>query len=199
MAVFAGVCVMTFPSWGWPVVFGVDEAYMYVLNVAADAREVWGETFLHNYGPLGYLVFPMPVGDNLRVAGILLTGLHIAFVRLLWHAAFSQGYHSWLLGIVKIVSLALLASSLPLDARLSIAPLAMLAVAKTSGPFWLFLAAFMGIANILFKITPGALALSAIMMFWLVLWATKPTLWKQMVLFNGAAIAAFVLLSLIHI
>jgi hypothetical protein len=175
------------------VVFGVDESYMYMLNVAADAREIWGETLLHNYGPLGYLLFPMPVGDNLRIAGILLTCLHIAFLKLLWHAAFSQGYHSWPLATMKIVSMALLAASLPLDARLSIAPVAMLIISKNPSRFWLFLAAFMGMANILFKITPGVLALSAIALFWLVMLARKPALWKQLVILNGAAGAAFLL------
>lgn len=73
------VFVLTFPAVGMPIQPGLDPSYRYAFNRFFDEGIPVGDRVLFNYGPLAFLMFPAPLGQNLGWAAAVTGLLHLAF------------------------------------------------------------------------------------------------------------------------
>ena len=85
-AIVAGlVFLFTLPSTGtiiWP---GLDNSYALAFNYFFASGVQIGRDILFTYGPLGFLEWPQPQGNNLLYANVIYSALHLAFISsLLW-------------------------------------------------------------------------------------------------------------------
>jgi len=75
----------TLPSTGtiiWP---GLDNSYALAFNYFFASGVQIGKDILFTYGPLGFLEWPQPQGNNLLYANVIYTSVHLAFISaLLW-------------------------------------------------------------------------------------------------------------------
>lgn len=57
---------------------GVDGSWIYMLNRYSHLHQLWGRNIIFTYGPLGFLLMPLPIGNNLAfslIFWIFITGL----------------------------------------------------------------------------------------------------------------------------
>jgi hypothetical protein len=84
LAVFA-VLVATFPYVLFPLRPGLDASYLYAINAAVAEGLSFGRDVVFTYGPLGYLLLPHDIGDNLIQAMVFRYTL-----MLLWGCAWGR-------------------------------------------------------------------------------------------------------------
>lgn len=63
---------------------GLDPSYRFAFNYFFDHGVEVGRQVLFTYGPLGFVLFPQPVGHNLLWANLFLLGLVLVFSGLFW-------------------------------------------------------------------------------------------------------------------
>lgn len=68
LLVVAMAMLATVPDPGRALDHGVDPSYQWALNRGAADGLVHGRDIVFNYGPFGYLLFPLDIGTNLRTA-----------------------------------------------------------------------------------------------------------------------------------
>ena len=78
----AGLFVFFFPSVGVPLARGLDPSWTWAVSAIRHSDLVYGRDVFFPYGPFGYLVTPLPVGDNVPVSMVVMSLAH-----LLWVAA----------------------------------------------------------------------------------------------------------------
>lgn len=71
--------VAHFPGWYAPARPGLDGSWIIGLNLLADSAYRFGRDVVYTYGPLGYLLCPLPYGRNLIEAVVFWTLLHLLF------------------------------------------------------------------------------------------------------------------------
>lgn len=77
------IFLLTFPPIGIPTRLGLDPSYIWALNYFFDKGISIGKDILFSYGPLGFLLFPAPIGNNLLLAFIFEFVLKLIFIILL--------------------------------------------------------------------------------------------------------------------
>ncbi len=65
-----------FPFAIHPTRNGLDPSWQYQLNLVPGSGLIFGRDLLFNYGPLGYLFLPQPIGDNLLWSWLVLGALY---------------------------------------------------------------------------------------------------------------------------
>ncbi len=104
IAIFLYICLIAYPPRYHPIAAGTDGSWAYALNYAHGRHLVFGKEAGFNYGPLGYLIMPMPVGRNLAEGIAFQLGIWASFAGLLAWLTFWRKF--------SLVRLALLAVGL---------------------------------------------------------------------------------------
>lgn len=73
----------TLPIFGSYVTIGVDSAYNLAINIAHYKDLQFGRDLLHPYGPMGFLLAPLPVGSNYEVASVFYFLLYLSLTLLM--------------------------------------------------------------------------------------------------------------------
>ncbi len=84
-----------------PIESGLDNSWMYAMNLLFNVGPVFGREVAFTYGPLGFLLHPRAVEANLEIAMAFWTGLHLATVALLAQAV-RQGCFLQVCGMVAL-------------------------------------------------------------------------------------------------
>ncbi len=77
----------TFPGHYQPIRTGLDPSYQYGLNFLANSDQVFGRDVAFTFGPLGYLLIPLDIGNNLVESILLRLLVHALFAACLVHLA----------------------------------------------------------------------------------------------------------------
>jgi hypothetical protein len=72
--IFLVIFVFTFPHIGGPIERGLDPSYIYAFNYFFAHKVQIGNDIIFTHGPLGFLLYPQPVGQNL-LRGILVVSI----------------------------------------------------------------------------------------------------------------------------
>ncbi len=73
---------LTFPLIGFSAQPGLDHSYIWALNYLFDQGAVVGKDIIFSYGPLGFLMFPQAIGNNLVIAIAVFSIIKIIFIYL---------------------------------------------------------------------------------------------------------------------
>lgn len=150
----------TLPSTGtiiWP---GLDNSYALAFNYFFASGVQIGRDILFTYGPLGFLEWPQPQGNNLLYANIIYSSIHLAFIfALFWLGMAGRK----LLGQISVSALVLFLSYL-LSAfmylKLVFLIAALLMLHYTTRRTWLFAVAIcLTVLALLIRSTYGILSL----------------------------------------
>jgi hypothetical protein len=82
-AVLAYYTIAQWPGGYSPIAAGLDESWMYAMNVLFNAGPVFGREVSFTYGPLGFLLAPRAVDGNLTRALLFWIAVHLSTVALL--------------------------------------------------------------------------------------------------------------------
>jgi hypothetical protein len=74
------VFIFTFPRISKPVTIGLDPSYEFALNYFFSNKIPIGKEIIFTYGPLGFLMFPQPIGSNLVISVIIISVLKLGFL-----------------------------------------------------------------------------------------------------------------------
>jgi len=77
---FIIIFILSFPKIGGPVSAGLGPSFEFALNYFFLKHIQMGRDIIFTYGPLGFLIFPKPVGHNLLISVIVISLLKIAFL-----------------------------------------------------------------------------------------------------------------------
>ncbi|MDX1389434.1 MAG: hypothetical protein R3344_09615, partial [Acidobacteriota bacterium] len=83
----AFLLLATFPGDYEPIETGLDGSYRYAVNELAHSDHVWGRDGGLDFGPLGYLLVPLDLGNNLTRAVTLWLVVHLVFAFCVLDAA----------------------------------------------------------------------------------------------------------------
>lgn len=84
------ILFLAFPLTVEPLRPGLDAGYIFAINWFFDRQIVFGHDVAFTYGPLGFLICPVPVGHNLGLAWAFQAGLWLLFAAGLWNMARRQ-------------------------------------------------------------------------------------------------------------
>jgi len=65
---------------GGPIHIGIDPSYMFAFNYFFHNNIQVGKDILFTFGPLGFLLFPMPLGDNILISTIIKSTISFLFI-----------------------------------------------------------------------------------------------------------------------
>ena len=105
VSVFATVLIFffTLPSTGtiiWP---GLDNSYALAFNYFFASGVQIGRDILFTYGPLGFLEWPQPQGNNILYANVIYSSVHLAFIAcLVWLGTSGRSLRGQI-GVVALV------------------------------------------------------------------------------------------------
>lgn len=106
------IFLFTLPSTGtiiWP---GLDNSYAMAFNYFFASGVQIGRDILFTYGPLGFLEWPQPQGNNLLYANVIYSAVHLAFVVcLLWLGMMGRSLRGQAGAIVLVLFLSYLLSA----------------------------------------------------------------------------------------
>jgi hypothetical protein len=156
LAIFFG----TVPSTGtifWP---GLDNSYALAFNYFFASGVQIGKDILFTYGPLGFLEWPQPQGNNLLYANVIYSSVHLASISaLLWLGMVGRSFRGQI-GVIALVLFlsCLLSAFMYLKLVFLIATLLLLHFATKHA--WLFaVAVSLVVLAILIRSTYGILSL----------------------------------------
>lgn len=72
--------VQSFPGHYRPISTSLDPAYQWAFNYVDNSPYIFGKDVVYTYGPLGYLVWPLDVGNNLWHSVLFRLVLHLLFI-----------------------------------------------------------------------------------------------------------------------
>jgi hypothetical protein len=167
--------VATFPGWYVPLSPGLDPSWAYGINVLPHTDFVFGRDVVFTFGPLGYLVSPLDVGNNLvQAEGLwILNQLIVVGVAL---------YHFLRKGrLVTLVAFAMayivaFSFGLPLDYRFLLTLGLLLSVNPRDGEVaWRIFAAIAGVLGGFLLFTKAGAALGSLLMLTIasVVWVVR--------------------------
>jgi hypothetical protein len=84
--------VLLFPGAYGPIHTGLDGSWVYAINAAAARGLIWGRDLVFTYGPLGYLIQPVEIGNNLEKGLLFQTAIHAIFGFLLIYLAVQKRF-----------------------------------------------------------------------------------------------------------
>jgi hypothetical protein len=179
------IFLFTLPSTGtiiWP---GLDNSYALAFNYFFASGVQIGRDILFTYGPLGFLEWPQPQGNNLLYANVIYSAVHLAFIScLLWLGMIGRGLWAQFGVIALVLFLSYLLSAfmyLKLVFLIAVLLLLHFAIRHT----WLFIAAISLTAlALLIRSTYGILSLLMLFSYSAYLAYTQ----HQFKFFAGAAV-----------
>lgn len=74
------IFTLTFPLIGVPTDTGIDNSYMWAFNYFFDKGVRIGKEIIFTFGPLGFLLFPQPIGNNLIIGIVIQSLLRLIFI-----------------------------------------------------------------------------------------------------------------------
>ena len=189
--------IVALPVLGLPLAPGVDGSFAFGLNALHSGHLVHGRDATFPFGPLGYLVAPQPLGDNLATARLWLCGLHLlqalACALLAW-----RGLSVPRLALLLAVLWLLPALAAPTEEYRSVWIVALLLApalaGERPGPLASPLAAALGLATIFVKVSAGLVALALVAGYSVLLLRRRPAGWRlELGAIAGATCAALLL------
>jgi hypothetical protein len=72
--------IFSFPEIGSPITAGIDPSYQFALNYFFSHNIQIGKDIIYTYGPLGFLLFPKPIGNNVVISVVIIPLLKLAFL-----------------------------------------------------------------------------------------------------------------------
>lgn len=84
----SAIFLSTFPSIGQEIRTGLDPSYIWALNYFFTKGIVAGRDVVFSYGPLGFLMFPLPLGNNILISIVFESFFKFIFVYLLLQLGF---------------------------------------------------------------------------------------------------------------
>lgn len=75
-----------------PISSGLDPSWVYGVNIYQVEHVVFGRDILFTYGPLGYIFFAQPMGNNLQVSFLLLTATFLVMAGMTAFVLFSRSF-----------------------------------------------------------------------------------------------------------
>lgn len=150
----------TLPSTGtiiWP---GLDNSYALAFNYFFASGVQIGRDILFTYGPLGFLEWPQPQGNNLLYANVIYSSVHLASIfALLWLGMAGRNLRGQIGVIALVLFLSYLLSAF-MYLKLVFLIAALLLLHSVSRHVWLFAAAVgLTVLAILIRSTYGILSL----------------------------------------
>ena len=67
------------------LLWGLDDSWMYFINIAADKKFVFGKDVIFTYGPMGFLLYPLNVNNNIIICMLFVAITGVYFFYSLWH------------------------------------------------------------------------------------------------------------------
>ena len=86
--------VLFFPLVIYPVESNLDPSWRYGLHLFHLNDFVFGRDLIFTYGPLGYLMYPLPIGNDMRVAVVLLGIIYLFMLLGTGYVLFSKRFAS---------------------------------------------------------------------------------------------------------
>lgn len=84
--------ILLAPWFLMPITSGLDPSWIYGLNVYNIEHVIFGRDLLFTYGPLGYILFPQPVGNNIASAFSILMLFFLAMLGTTAFILFSKSF-----------------------------------------------------------------------------------------------------------
>ncbi len=72
--------IFSFPEIGGPITAGIDASYQFALNYFFSKNIQMGRDVIYTHGPLGFLLFPKPIGNNIVISVVIIPLLKLAFL-----------------------------------------------------------------------------------------------------------------------
>jgi hypothetical protein len=156
VALFPGLSLM-------PITPGLDPSWIYAINYIPHSNYVFGRDVVFTFGPLGYLLWPLDVGNNLYRAAIFRFIIHVLLVFLVcYHISKSSKTFCSLIGFV-IASTTAIACGLYYEYRLLVVLALLLLVPSQDRKIWLgtfFLSSFLCALFLFMKFSLGVAGLA---------------------------------------
>ncbi len=196
--------IVTFPGDYQAIRPGLDASWVHALNYLTQTDLVFGQDFVHPYGPLGYLIHPLNIGSNILHAISFRLVIHSIFASCLFiyaHRAknalpilvFAIGYA---LSLVAVITLEFSYQLLVVEALI-------FCVSLTDKRLWWIAAPLCGAlaASILFMkfgigIT-GAAILASATVIWIL--TEQREAWKVVLVVGGSYLAVIALLTAVYL
>jgi hypothetical protein len=99
------IACVTFPSYSLTYVPGIDGPLPWVFNYLANGHYILGQTILFPHGPLAFLLYPLPMGNNLVICSALTFMLSFLFSFALFKIYFIKKEQNYLLPTILLLLL----------------------------------------------------------------------------------------------
>jgi len=158
-----------------PISIGIDPSYMFAFNYFFQHHIPIGENILFTFGPLGFLLFPMPLGDNILIATIIHSIIKFLFIfgsLFLYHQ--NKKILNFFHYFIVLIALYIIASSISLPYLLIFTPLIFLLNYHTNKNilFGIFSSILIALA-LLTKSSLGIIGISILFSFSIYTWIKK--------------------------
>lgn len=87
---FMLVVMSTFPVYYSDIVSGMDPSWVLALNIINNNEQLFGSDYFFTYGPMGWLLYPLDVGNNLFISYCFWIAIHICFSITIFYILFSK-------------------------------------------------------------------------------------------------------------
>jgi hypothetical protein len=191
----AYLAIATVPQLLVPLGRGVDESWIYAINYLPDLGYAFGRDVLFTYGPLGYLLFPAPIGTTLPIAVGFVVLVQAALVGVVLDR-YLRSRSIWL--ILTFVVLYLLAAGIGLSyenhALILVGLILSIVPGQARGGLWAVAAACLAAVLLYAKLNLGLAAAAALLVAWVVWWRQRWLRPARAFLYLGLPYLAAVLL-----
>ena len=83
MSVF--IFIFTFPKIGNSISAGLDPSYEFAFNYFFHNNIQIGRDIIFTFGPLGFILFPQPIGHNIEIALVVISVIRLMFILLYFY------------------------------------------------------------------------------------------------------------------
>lgn len=81
---------VTFPGYYRPISAGLDDSWVYAINYLPNSSYLFGRDVVFSYGPLGYLLLPQNLGNNIANSMIFMVAMHSLFTLALFYFLYRE-------------------------------------------------------------------------------------------------------------
>jgi len=81
---------VTFPGWYLPISTGLDNSWIYAINYLPNSSYLFGRDVVFSWGPLGHLLLPQNLGNNIANSMIFLITMHSLFTLSLFYFLYRE-------------------------------------------------------------------------------------------------------------
>lgn len=87
---FLLIVMSTFPVCYSDIVSGLDPSWKLALNISNNNEQLFGSDYFFTYGPMGWLLYPLDVGNNLFISYCFWIAVHLCFSMTIFYLLFSK-------------------------------------------------------------------------------------------------------------